>query len=560
MPIAAKGIFAVNNMLRIASCFVGAGLAAGLASPAVATERSAAIDCSALAKASLPGTRIIKSAAVAAGAFKTAPSPIAPDLGARIASMPAFCRVRVIATPSSDSNVGIEVWLPLQRWNGRLLATGNGGGAGRIAYEMGMVEGLKRGFAVANTDMGTAPDINAALDHPERWTDFGYRATHEMTRVAKALVSAFYNVTEFRSYFAGCSTGGQQALSAAKRYPTDYDGILAGDPGNNRTHVASYFLWNYATLNASTAAKLSIGQWSMVTRAVLGACAGKDGGAPGDGFLTDPRMCRFDPVSLPTCKSGAAADSCLTAPQLATLQRLYAGPVNPHTGERIYAGLTPGSEAMPLGPVMQGDPTTWPDQQFYPFRWTLRGAFAEQRFDFDHDLDRVDAQLASTLNANGSDLSDFARAGGKLIMYTGLADPAVPAAEVINFYDRVSVSAGGADNASTYAKLFLVPGMGHCFGGPGVTDIGQPFTSAVPASRDGDALMTLVAWTEGGKAPAMLIAHKAASDGAPTQERPICAYPALPEYRRGNPALRSSFVCVAHAAGTIQPAAPRYLN
>lgn len=106
----------------------------------------------------------------------------------------------------------------------------------------GMVEGLKRGFAVANTDMGTAPDINGTSDHPERWVDFGYRATHEMTRVAKRLVSAFYNVSEFRSYFAGCSTGGQQAVSAAQRYPSDYDGILAGDPGNNRTHVASYFL------------------------------------------------------------------------------------------------------------------------------------------------------------------------------------------------------------------------------------------------------------------------------------------------------------------------------
>jgi feruloyl esterase len=529
---------------------------------ALATSASAAPtkgECADLARMAVPGARIVASEPIAAGALKVPPSPIAPDLAARIAAMPAFCRVRVAAAPSPDSNVDIEVWLPLRQWNGRLLATGNGGGAGRIAYEMGMVEGLRRGFAVTNTDMGTAPDINSALDHPERWIDFGYRATHEMARIAKSLVSAFYKASQFRAYFAGCSTGGQQALGAAQRYPLDFDGILAGDPGNNRTHVASYFLWNYAALNASSAAKLSPAQWSMVSRAVLGACVGKDGGAPGDRFLTDPRQCKFDPATLPRCKT-TANDECLTAPQFEALRKLYAGPVNPRTGERIYAGLTPGSEDQPLGPIMQGDPATWPDQQFYPFRWVMRGAFSESHFDFDHDLDRIDARLAGTLNANTSDLSEFARGGGKLMIYTGLADPAVPAAEVIAYYDRVSQSAGGPERSATFAKLFLVPGMGHCFGGPGVTNIGQPFTSDIPDKQESDALMTLVAWTEEGKAPAMLIAKKPAGNGAPPQERPICAYPALPEYRGGGASLLTSFTCVTHASGTAQPPASRYIN
>tara|TARA_B100000678_G_scaffold290470_1_gene303494 strand:+ start:928 stop:2568 length:1641 start_codon:yes stop_codon:yes gene_type:complete len=545
------------NKLRLVFGMAGAGLAAAVTMPALAQPEPG--DCSALADADLPNVRIIGSEPIASGAFKNTVSSTDPDLGGRMSSLPEFCRVRAEALPSPDSKVGIEIWLPFQDWNGRLLATGNGGGAGHIAYEMGMIEGMKRGFAVANTDMGTAPDINDTLDQPERWTDFGYRATHEMTRVAKAIVSDFYQKDAFRSYFAGCSTGGQQALSAAQRYPDDYDGILAGDPGNNRTHVASYFLWNYAALNASPEAKLSKVQWSMVTDAVLNSCAGKDGGAPGDRFLTDPRQCHFDPATLPACEAGTAAD-CLTEPQLDTLRKLYSGPVNPRTGERIYAGLTPGSENMPLGPLMQGDPATWPDQQFYPFRWALRDDFAEQGFDFDHDLDRVDAQLASTLNANSSDLSDFARSGGKLMIYTGLADPAVPAAEVINYYDRVSQSAGGADKAGDFAKLFLVPGMGHCFGGPGVTDIGQPFTSTVPSLPEGDALMTLVKWAEGGEAPSMLIAHKPAGDDEPAQERPICAYPALPEYRGGDATQRTSFACVPHETGTAQPPAGRYLN
>jgi len=467
--------------------------------------------------------------------------------------------VQAVATLTPDSRIGIEVWLPLAGWNGRLLGTGNGGGAGRIAYEMGMIEGLKRGFAVANTDMGTAPDINRAADHPQRWIDFGYRATHEMTRVAKGLVGAFYKVASFRSYFAGCSTGGQQALASAQRYPRDYDGILAGDPGNNRTHVAAYFLWNYAAQNASPAAKLSAAQWTLVSKRVLAACTGKDGGASGDAFLTDPRRCGFDPASLPVCKAGASVEDCLTATQVATVRRLYAGPINPATGERLYAGLTPGSEGMPLGPAMQSDPATWPDQQFYPFRWSIPG-FDPARFNFDRDMDRVDARLASTLNANGADLSDFAGAGGKLLIYTGLADPAVPFAEVTDYYDRLSATTGDPAKTAAFARLFLVPGMGHCFGGPGVTDIGQPFTSEVPPARENDALMTLVAWTEGGAAPDRLVARSPAGDGAPARERPVCAYPALPDYRGSDPARAASFVCTPHARGSGQPPAPRYLN
>lgn len=526
--------------------------------PAFAQATSGPADCGTLGGTTLTGARVVSATPVAAGAFKVAASPIAPDLAQRVASMPAFCRVVAIATPTPDSQIGIEIWLPLQKWNGRLLGTGNGGGAGRIAYEMGMVEGLKRGFAVANTDMGTAPDINSTIGHPERWVDFGHRATHEMTRVAKTMVSTFYKITSFRSYFEGCSTGGQQALSAAQRYPEDYDGVLAGDPGNNRTHVASYFLWNYAALNTSPLTKLSAGQWAMVSRATLANCAGKDGGAPGDRFLIDPRRCRFDPASLPICRSGTSAEDCLTAPQLATVQRLYAGPTNPNTGERIYAGLTPGSEDQPLGPMMQGDPATWPDQQFYPFRWTLGAAFVPSLFDFAADLDRVDAQLASVLNANSADLSAFARRGGKLMIYSGLADPAVPFAEVVNYYERLEESAGSTDQQ--FARLFLVPGMGHCFGGPGVTDIGQPFTSSVPPTAQNDALMTLVAWTEGAKPPAILIARTPADVGQPAKERPICAYPALPHYRSGDASKRSSFVCVPHSRGVDQRPADRYLN
>ena len=467
-----------------------------------------------------------------------------------------------VATPTSDSRINIEIWLPLEGWNGRLLGTGNGGGAGSIAYGMGMIEGLKRGFAVANTDLGTAPDINTTLGHPERWSDFGYRATHEMTRVAKLTVQEFYRPASFRSYFAGCSTGGQQALSEAQRFPDDYDGILAGDPGNNRTHIAASFLWNYNALNASAGSALSAANWSLVTRAVLAACAGKDGGAPGDRFLTDPRRCSFDPGTLPKCAPGATGDACLTEPQLTALRKLYTGPANPRTGERIHAPLTFGSEDQPLGPLMQGNPA-WPNQQFYPFKWIFGQDFAPASFDFDRDMDRVNALLAHPLNANDADLSAFARHGGKFILYTGLADPAVPFAEVVNYYDRVAQSRGDLAATQSFMRLFLVPGMGHCFSGPGVTDFGQPFSTVVPDKPAADALMTLVAWAEKGEAPDHFIATKAAGTGAqvsPVQQRPVCAYPALPEYTGGDPNVSSSFRCVPHERGISQPAASRYLN
>lgn len=514
--------------------------------------------CRAIAAMALPGAKVMASASVPAGAFTLARPAMLPDFADRLRDMPAFCQVKIVAAPSTQSHIGIEVWLPLKDWNGRFLGTGNGGGAGMIAYEMGMVEGLKRGFAVANTDMGTAPDINQSLNKPEHWADFGYRATHEMTRIAKLVISAYYKTSAFRAYFAGCSTGGQQALSAAQRYPADYDGILAGDPGNNRTHVAASFVWNHAALTASPAAQLSSAQWATISQTVIKTCAGKDGGAPGDRFLTDPRQCRFNVSHLRLCQAGETSDSCFSEEQIGTLRRLYAGPTNPETGERIYPGLTVGSEDQPLGPAMQGS-AQWPKQQFYLFDWALGSSFKPSSFDFNHDLDRVDARLSSTLNANVADLSDFARRGGKLLLYTGVADPAVPVAEVVNYYDRLAAAAGGTSEAARFARLFLVPGMGHCFGGPGVTNIGQ-WGEAMPVSHENDILMQLVAWTESAKIPQQIIARKPAGTTSPAQERPICAYPAFPDYRSGDPAKATSFACTPHAKGVDQAPASRYLN
>lgn len=525
---------------------------------------TSAAACEQLARLTVDGAAIASSEWTQAGAFVPPLVPYAPDLRERAATLGDFCRVQLVSTPTVGSRIGLEVWLPLaQQWNGRMLGTGNGGGGASIAYAMGMIEGLRRGFAVANTDLGTAPDPNEAVGQPSRWSDFGYRATHEMTRIAKQLVRAFYQRENFRSYFAGCSTGGQQALSEAQRFPDDYDGILAGAPGHNRTHVHTMFLWNFNALNATPESNLSVAQWTMVSNAVIAACAGKDGGAPRDRFLTDPRQCAFDVEALPKCGSSVRSEQCLSPPQIDALRKLYAGPINSRTGERIFAPLTYGSEAQALGPAMQADRVAWTAQQFYPFKWALGSGFDASNFDFDRDLDRVDAVLAGALNANTPDLAAFQRRGGKLLIYTGLADPAVPFQDTVTYYERVVQARGSIEQAQSFARLFLVPGMGHCFGGPGAADFGQPFSSAIPSDGRADVLMKLVDWVEKGAAPDHFLAAKYEGGRAYSRaimRRPVCAYPKLPRYIGGDAARDTSFRCEERERGVAALPAARYLH
>jgi feruloyl esterase len=521
--------------------------------PALAIPRIAPRDCSAVVSMPMTGAKVLSSELIDADRPATT---FAPDLAAKMHTMPAFCRVVLQASPATGSKIGIELWLPTDTWNGRFLGTGNGGAAGSIAYGMGMIEGLKRGFAVANTDMGMPLDAKAADLNHEVWKDFGYRATHEMTRIGKAIVGDFYNAG-FHSYFEGCSTGGQQALSEAQRFPTDYDGILAGDPGGNRTHSTAYFIWLFQAVNASPASRLSAAQWQYVTSAVLDACGGRDGGAPDDRFLTDPRACRLDIAKLRRCPPPFVQDTCITDAQAVAIQKLYAGPSNPRTRERIYAGLTPGSEALPLGPVRMNDPNI--AQKLFVLRWGLGSTASAEAFDFDGDQGRLDTELAAILNTNTADLAPFARRGGKIILYNGLADPGVPFTDTLDYYTRVLRSAGGRSGRA-FARLFLVPGMGHCLGGPGPTEFGQPFSPDVSLDPAHDALMALVAWTEDGTAPEELVARKSRTDGSIEIERPLCAYPKFPAYRSGDPTKRSNFVCRARRVGSGQTPSPQYLK
>lgn len=522
------------------------------------TVTSEKVVCESLTGTTLAGGTVQSAEAIPAGDYTPPGQPNA------LTGLPAFCRVTVAMQPSPDSNVNVEVWMPRQHWNGRFLGNGSGGGGGAVLYFTGLVEGLKRGFATAITDMGTAPDPNQAVGHPERWRDFGYRATHEMTVAGKALVHAYYKTEPRTSIFQGCSTGGEQALMSAQRFPDDYNGIVAGAPANNRTHLHTMFVSNLQALTAP-GAQLSPGKLNMITGKVIAACGGKDGGASSDTYLTDPRRCGFDPETLPKC-SGADNDSCLTAPQLAALKATWNGPVNPRTGERIFSGIPVGSESAVFGLSFQGDTVAWPSQQLYMFKWALGASWNYATFDFDHDMDAVDARLASIMNANDADLGQFKAAGGKLMMFNGTADPGVPFQSSLEYYERV-VQAQGGDLTGTqdFFRYYLVPGMGHCSsitGGPGVGDFGQPYSPYVPKDQAHDILLQLVDWVENKTAPDSVIATRYTdqSGTAVAIERPICTYPKVPTYQGGDATKASSFQCKDAPRNGVPTPSARYLN
>jgi len=522
---------------------------------------AAAATCMSLTGLRLPHTTITAAQSVAAGTYT------APDTG-EVFDLSAHCRIAATLTPTSDSNINIEVWMPFSDWNGRYLGTGNGGIGGSIVYGSlsGLAYWLALNYAVANTDLGTSPaatDPNRGLvliDHPEQQIDFATRSTHLMTVRAKQIIKAFYGERARHSYFFGCSTGGGQALHEALQFPGDYDGIFAGAPANNATHHDVGKVWNYAAFHAGAGGSsvgISAAQVTAITAAIVKQCTGKDGGLTSDNFLTDPRDCAWDPAVLQCTGTAADPATCLTGPQVLAMQEFYQGPLNPRTGDRILAGRMPGSEANAGGPVSIEaaalSRTSWVSY------WVFGANFDWRTFDFDQDVDIIDDDMAARLNANTADLGEFQAHGGKLILWHGFADPQIPTLNTIDYYERLIASQipghkhgrgerkEGHRRTQEFARLFLAPGVGHCGGGAGAFNI--------------DVLPALEQWVEDGVAPDRIIASKVVG-GATTFTRPLCPYPALPRYTgTGDPTKADNFACVAESdLDDNQPPAPKYLN
>ena len=304
-----------------------------------------AASCDSLAKLALKDTTITKAEVVAAGTFE-APGGQPGRGGNPYKALGEFCRVAATLTPTSDSDIKIEIWLPAPRaegapgntaWNGKYQAVGNGGWAGVISYSA-MAEALQGGYATASTDTGHVGGRGTfALGHPEKLVDFAWRSEHEMTAKAKRIIEAFYGSGPKLSYWNGCSTGGRQGLKAAQMFPEDYDGIIAGAPAN-RTAMS---LWIADAVLKDPARYIPPAKYPVIHQAALAACDAGDGLK--DGLIDDPRQCRFDPAVL-LCKEGDGP-SCLTAAQVAAAKQIYSNAVNPRTEERAVRVARAGHRA-----------------------------------------------------------------------------------------------------------------------------------------------------------------------------------------------------------------------
>jgi feruloyl esterase len=539
--------------------FIIAGLAATAAG---------ASTCTSLASLILPETTVTAAQDITTGTF-----------GGQ-SGLPPFCRVTATLAPTPGSSISIEVWMPASAWNGRFEGVGGGGYQGLIRYDE-MAPALQQGYAIANTDEGTGASgcsplfcgdagnegnpIAVAFGEPaaastglfgqsERIKDFGYRAIHLMTVRSKEIVNAYYKRQADHAYFSGCSTGGQNALMEAQRYPDDYDGIVAGAPANDRVNLHSLVVWDWQAAHAKPDSFVQPAQMTLVNNAVLAQCGGKDGGLASDPFLTDPRACHFDPSVL-QCTGSNSPPACLNPDQVTVIKKYYDGPSNPRTGQLIYPGNARGSEAATytaLGLILnEALPEPSFDGLFY---WVFGANFGNpaskvnyQNFNFDRDLAITNEALAGELNATSIELGGFKKHGGKLIMFHGWADPLIPSQGSIDYFSAVARS---ETRTHDYFRLFMAPGTWHCGSGPGPNVFGGVLNQGGPNDADHNILSALVRWVEEGQAPERVIATKFVND-VPAQgivmQRPLCVFPKIAEYKgSGDTADAESFVCVEH--------------
>ena len=459
-----------------------------------------------------------------------------------------FCRVTGIAMPTSDSRIGFEVWLPpATQWNGKFQGEGSGGSAGSISAGA-MLEALKAGYATMSTDNGHITDTKQAnggseqtwaLGHSEKMLDFAFRALHLSTVAAKQVVRDFYGRPGLRSYFVGCSQGGHHALMEASRYPGDYDGIVAGAPAWHWVNQMVNATWNsVAGLKDSSA--LTEKSAAILNQAMIKACDKLDGVE--DGLISDPRRCSFDTATL-LCKPDA--QDCLTQVQIDAANRIYQG-ARKSEGSAIFQGFPRGSERdwwrMFAGATPGG--SSW---HFWRYSVFQDLDFKNVNFDFDRDTDRgLNAKHAGMTVAEiynvKPDLSAFRKRGGKLIIYHGWADNQVTPLASLDFYSRIKAREGQAGTDS-FMRLFMMPGLGHCQGGPGPGNIGGA-TPALSHDPEHDVVAALDAWVVRKRAPNMLIAAHLDANKKPDRTRPLCVFPREARYKgTGDTNDAANFTC-----------------
>jgi feruloyl esterase len=456
--------------------------------------------------------------------------------------------VHGILKPTDASVIHFEVWMPAMDWNGRFEGVGNGGLAGTISF-VPMATALRNRFATTSTDTGhTAQEPRTWLQNPERLIDYSYRSLHLTTAAAKAIVAAYYAKPAEYSYYLGCSTGGKQGLMEAQRFPADYDGIVAGDAANFWTHQMMSEVWN-GVVTGTPETNLPQEKLELVQNAVMAECDALDGAV--DGIVNDPMRCHFDPKKL-LCK-GSDTSACLTAAQVGAVEKIYSGPVNPRTGQKLYPGLYPGGE---LGwgkgggqmVINRASTSGVSSNDFWSYVLFKNPEWKFRQFDFDRDTALADEKLGPITNATDPNLEEFRRMGHKLIYYHGAADPLIPAQNGIDYYEQVVAAEKGLERTQGFFRAFLVPGLYHCAGGPGATAFGGSLPPpATQLDADHDMVSAVARWVEKGVAPEKIVATKYV-DNNPTKgialQRPLCAYPQVARYKgSGDVNDAGSFAC-----------------
>jgi len=458
--------------------------------------------------------------------------------------------------------IGLEIHFELllpRQWNGKFVMGGGGGFVGSVMNTSLLFGSLQAGYATVGTDTGHKGhplDASWALNNPERLINFGHRAVHRTAVTAKALTKAYYQNDIARSYFTGCSRGGGQALMEAQRYPEDFDGIVAGAPAFNwapgfaalTTQISRAM---YPNPNNLQEAVVGPTEQALIESSYLAKCDAQDGIK--DGILNDPRQCKFDVATL-LCK-GKKTDSCLTKKQLAAVKVIYDGPKDskgnplfygfPFGGETALGGwsrwLTGGLKYQAKlnefqGGVDAGDfEAPVAPSAFYGFGNGIMRYFVYNdpdwtyvNYNFD-TLDKDSKRAAEILNATNPDLSSFRKRGGKIIIYSGWSDAAVPGAAVIGYFDDVLAH---DKTAGKDVRLFMMPGVEHCIGGSGPSWVNY--------------LTEIDRWFETGKAPEQVTALWLDKTMQPTGSRPVCAYPKVARYDgKGDTRDASSFSCAA---------------
>jgi feruloyl esterase len=476
--------------------------------------------CADLTKLSGP-TATITADVVAPGGFKAGGGGVT----AAYAQLPEFCRVAATLRPTADSDIKIEVWLPTSQWNGKLQAVGNGGWAGSIPYTA-MAAAVASGYAAAGTDTGhTGGTAAFAIGHPEKVIDLGYRAVHEVTAEAKALINSFYGRAPQFSIWNGCSQGGRQGITAAVRYPTDFDGVIAGAPAVNWMNLHAGRMAANRAANRSEAATIPPDKYVLIHNAVLATCDANDGVK--DGVVENPLSCRFDPQVLQCHVTDTG--NCLTPPQVESVRALYAPVIDARTGQEVLPGLAPGSElAWAIAASARPVSTALDAFKYIVFE---NANWDPATFNAATDIERtLRADRNDVLNSSSTDLKAFFDRGGKLLMYHGWADTQVTPLNSINYFQKV-VSRFGPASAGTSIQLYMVPGMNHCNGGPG-TDVFNKVGA-------------LEQWMATGMAPERIVASHL-TNLTIDRTRPLCTFGRVAKWTgSGNSDDAANFVCAA---------------